>query len=79
MWKTWCESAINSYYFFLKKVGGEIRLPSNEFDDNPIHDVKMVPIKELTEYGFTEKFKNIVENNYPLSGSYLGLKEKIGL
>ena len=39
----------------------------------------MVPIKELTEYGFTEKFKNIVENNYPLSGSYLGLKEKIGL
>jgi len=65
--------------FLLKKVGGKIRLPSNEFDDNPIQDVKMVPIKEITEYGFTEKFKNIIINKYPFPGSYMGLKSKIGL
>ena len=27
-------------------------LPSNEFDHNPIHDVQMVPIKDLSQYGF---------------------------
>ena len=27
-------------------------LPSNEFDHNPIHDVQMMPIDELSQHGF---------------------------
>ena len=38
--------------FLLKRIEGEIMLPSNEFDHNPIHDVQMVPIKDLSHYGF---------------------------
>lgn len=38
--------------FLLERIEGEIKLPSNEFDHNPIHDVQMVPINELSYYGF---------------------------
>ncbi len=48
--------------FLLKRIKGEIRLPSNELDDNPIQDVQMVPIKDITNYGFTEKFKDLISN-----------------
>ncbi|GGG73323.1 NUDIX hydrolase [Paenibacillus radicis (ex Gao et al. 2016)] len=65
--------------FLLQKIGGEIRLPSNEFDSNPINDVVMVPIHDLTAYGFSEKFMTIVQNGFPESGSYKGLKSNIGL
>jgi len=65
--------------FSLERIAGEIRLPTNEFDENPIYDVKMVDIKALSSYGFSEKFRNIVENSFPDSGSYRGLKSTIGL
>lgn len=65
--------------FLLKKVDGEIRLPFNEFDKNPISDVAMVPIDHLRKYGFSEKFMTIVRNGFPESGSYQGLKRNIGL
>ena len=41
-----------TYNVLLKRIEGEIMLPSNEFDHNPIHDVQMVPIKDLSHYGF---------------------------
>jgi hypothetical protein len=50
-----------------------------EFDQNPIHDVKMVPIEELTSYHFSEKFMNLVKDNFPDAGSYSGPKSSIGL
>lgn len=65
--------------FLLEKIGGQTRLPSNEFDQNPIHDVEMVPINDLAAYGFSEKFKTIVQQGFPESGSYRGLKSNIGL
>jgi ADP-ribose pyrophosphatase YjhB (NUDIX family) len=65
--------------FLLQRIGGEIRLPSNEFDDNPISDVVMVPINDLVSLGFTEKFMVIAKNGFPESGSYQGLKANIGL
>ncbi|MFF2092386.1 NUDIX hydrolase [Paenibacillus sp. NPDC058174] len=65
--------------FLLQRIGGEIRLPSNEFDSNPINDVAMVPIHNLGAYGFTEKFMTLVQNGFPESGSYKGLKSNIGL
>lgn len=65
--------------FLVSKVGGEITLPTNEKDENPISDVKFVPIAQLTDYGFSPVFQNIVENNFPQKGNYMGDKENIGL
>lgn len=65
--------------FLVSKIGGEITLPTNEKDENPISDVKFVPIAELTDYGFSPVFQNIVENNFPQKGNYMGDKENIGL
>ena len=65
--------------FLMKRLGGEITLPTNEFDSNPITDVKMIPIIELIEYGFTEKFMNVVLNDFPGGGNYMGRKINIGL
>ncbi len=65
--------------FLLKRVGGEIELPTNEFDANPIHDVKFVPVSELTDYGFSEKFVRMVESGFPDAGNYVGDKVNIGL
>lgn len=65
--------------FLLERNSGEIKLPSNEFDDNTIYDVQMVPIDEINKYGFTEKFKTLIKNNFSDSGRYAGLKQEIGL
>ncbi|KOP64804.1 DNA mismatch repair protein MutT [Bacillus sp. FJAT-18019] len=65
--------------FLLERLAGELRLPSNEYDLNPIGDVAMIPIRDLTAYGFSEKFMTIVLNGFPEAGSYQGLKSQIGL
>ncbi len=65
--------------FLIERVSGTIRLPSNEFDENPITDVKMVPIDELALYDFSDKFMNLVKDQFPGAGSYMGNKENIGL
>jgi len=65
--------------FLLKKRSGEIELPSNEFDENPIHDVKFVPISELVQYGFSEKFIQVIKDGFPNAGNYVGDKINIGL
>ena len=77
--KTDCRSPILHITFLLKRVGGEIILPTNEFDDNPISDVKFVDFSSLIGLGFSRKFVSIVENNFPNAGNYMGLKENIGL
>ena len=65
--------------FRLARVGGSLRLPSNEFDLNPIHDVKMVDLRELALYGFSQKFSALAQADFPDAGSYMGFKEAIGL
>ncbi|AJQ60244.1 NUDIX hydrolase [Bacillus thuringiensis] len=65
--------------FLLEKIEGEITLPSNEFDHNPIHDVQMVPIKDLSQYGFSETFITLISEGFASAGSYQGLKQNIGL
>lgn len=65
--------------FLLNKIDGEITLPTNEFDENPISDVRYVDFFELSDYGFSQKFIDILENDFPNAGSYMGLKENIGL
>ena len=65
--------------FLLKRLGGELALPSNEFDENPIGEVKFVPISELSGYGFSEKFIQLIKDDFPNSGNYAGDKVNIGL
>ncbi|MGE6346840.1 NUDIX hydrolase [Bacillus mycoides] len=65
--------------FLLERIAGEIKLPSNEFDLNPIHDVQMVAIEELSRYGFSEKFIKLASEKFLNAGSYQGLKQNIGL
>jgi len=65
--------------FLTKRIGGEITLPTNEFDENPIHDVRFIPIDELTEYGISKKFVEIIKNDFPSHGNYMGDKSNIGL
>ena len=65
--------------FLIKRIGGEIELPSNEFDENPIHDVKFVPISELVQYGFSEKFIQVIRDGFSNAGNYVGDKINIGL
>ncbi|MCP1321008.1 DNA mismatch repair protein MutT [Bacillus thuringiensis] len=65
--------------FLLEKLTGEIMLPSNEFDHNPIHDVQKVPIKDLSQYGFSETFITLISEGFASAGSYQGLKQNIGL
>jgi hypothetical protein len=47
------------------------------FDENPIHDVRMVNVRDLLDYGFTEQFRDIVIKGFPDSGSYKGLKMEV--
>ncbi len=65
--------------FLLKRVAGDIALPTNEFESNPIYDVEFVPISDLAEYGFNEKFLKLAENGFSDSGIYAGDKSNIGL
>jgi len=65
--------------FLLRRTGGELRLPSNKLEQNPIHDVRMVPTCDLPHYGFTRAFTEIVQQGFPGAGGYVGPKESIGL
>ena len=65
--------------FLLWKTGGELRLPSNDLEQNPIHDVRMVPTGDLPRYGFSRRFTEIIQQGFPGAGGYVGPKASIGL
>ncbi len=63
----------------VRRVGGTVRLPSNEFDENPISDVRLVALDDLPLYGFSCLFRDIAKQGFPGAGSYVGPKSIIGL
>ena len=65
--------------FLLKRVAGDIELPTNEFESNPIYDVEFIPISDLVECVFNEKFLELAEKGFVDSGIYAGDKSNIGL
>lgn len=65
--------------FLLKRVAGNIELPTNEFESNPIYDVDFIPISDLLDYGFSEKFLKLAQNKFSDAGIYAGDKLNIGL
>lgn len=79
-----CDVEVSEYTvlhitFLLKRTGGKIMLPTNEFDENSIHDVQFIPVKELAQYGFSDKFIQIIRDDFPGTGNYMGDKTNIGL
>ena len=67
--------------FKANVVGGRILQTDINSDSVPIKSVKFVPINELHRYGFTAKFQNIIEADFPGTGSnvYVGPKSQLGL
>jgi ADP-ribose pyrophosphatase YjhB (NUDIX family) len=66
--------------FAMRRVGGRLQIGYEpEPDATPIIDVRMVPIAQLCEYGFTPHFQQLCLEGFPDSGSYKGLVEHIGL
>lgn len=59
--------------FLIERVGQ--KLPSNPFfrkDEEINREVKMIPINEIPNYGFSQKFYQLVQDNFPNRGSYQG-------
>lgn len=65
--------------FAVSRVGGELTLPTNEYDANPIHDVRFVPLDALEDHGFSKRFAELARQGFPEAGSYKGDKRNIGL
>jgi len=66
--------------FAVKRLGGHLHLGSEpESKANPIRSVRMVTIASLAEYGFGERFCELVAANFPDSGNYMGSVTNIGL
>lgn len=63
----------------MRPVGGSIRMPTNEFDENTIHDVAYVAVEDLPAYGFSETFTSLVGADFPDGGRYVGHKANLGL
>lgn len=65
--------------FLVEKIWGVLGNRKGWVDEEEIRWVKMVPITDIENFGFTEKFKKIIEMNFPKSGNYMGIKSNIGL
>jgi ADP-ribose pyrophosphatase YjhB (NUDIX family) len=66
--------------FAVERVGGELQLGVEpEAGANPIKNVKMVPLSQLREYGFSARFCELAQADFPDSGTYQGPIHNIGL
>ncbi|HEY40342.1 MAG TPA: NUDIX hydrolase [Dehalococcoidia bacterium] len=65
--------------FLINRVGEKALSPNWKHKDlhassssKPIREISMVPIEELTAYGFSLKFYQLVNADFPERGSYKG-------
>lgn len=65
--------------FRVKRAGGSLGDVATGLDTHEIRNVAMVPIEELTAKGFSQRFQDLVMQDFPGAGSYMGLKSNIGL
>jgi ADP-ribose pyrophosphatase YjhB (NUDIX family) len=64
----------------VRRTGGELQAGIEpETDANPIQSVKMVPLSKLREYGFSARFCELAQADFPDSGTYQGPIHNIGL
>ena len=66
--------------FALQRTGGSLSVGLEpEKDANPIKDVQMVPLSQLSDFGFSDRFKELAATGFPDKGSYKGTVVNIGL
>ena len=65
--------------FRVEQSGGTIGDIIKGLDTNEIRSVSFIEINDLTKHGFSEKFQQIVIDDFPNKGSYMGPKSTIGL
>lgn len=66
--------------FAVKRVGGKLQVGVEpEAGANPIKGVRMVPLSELRQHGFSERFCALAQSGFSNSGTYQGLIQNIGL
>lgn len=65
--------------FLAEAPNDELGETTPGLDDNPIKSIAYIPVSELERYGFTKKFKDLILNDFPGKGSYVGDKSNIGL
>lgn len=63
----------------MRPIAGSIRMPTNEFDQNTIRDVRYVSLADLPAYGFSETFTKLASADFPNRGHYVGHKANLGL
>ena len=80
-----CERIVNDRHivhltFAVKRLSGELIAGTEpEPGATPIKSVMMVPIALLDQYGFDERFRELVEAGFPGNGTYQGSVTNIGL
>lgn len=65
--------------FMLESLGGDFSERDTTIDTNKIKSLKFVACNQLSQYGFSKKFQQIVLDDFPQKGSYRGDKSNIGL
>ena len=66
--------------FLVHRDSGEVRLGYEpEAGANKIMSIELVPCADIVEYGFSERFRDLLLNDFPDSGSYMGPISNIGL
>ncbi|MFE0545234.1 NUDIX domain-containing protein [Streptomyces sp. NPDC058891] len=65
--------------FEARRIGGEVGAVTEGADTRPIRQVAFVPLDDLPELGFSEKFAKLCREGFPGAGSYMGPKSAIGL
>jgi mutator protein MutT len=65
--------------FLIERVAGVLGAIAKGLDTNEIRDVKFVPVQTIQAVGFSQKFQDLIENDFPNAGSYMGPKSAIGL
>ena len=66
--------------FLTHRLDGDLQSGHEpEAGANEIHAIKFVPFEQLTDYGFSPIFRDIILDNFPNAGSYMGPVSNIGL
>jgi len=65
--------------YLVRKVGGELMTDGTDRDSRKIEKAFYVPISSLVDYGFSEKFMKLVQDDFPGAGNYMGEVNNIGL
>jgi ADP-ribose pyrophosphatase YjhB (NUDIX family) len=66
--------------FLVHRVAGELKSGHEpEAGANQIYGVEFIPLRILTEYGFSRRFQELALNGFPSAGSYQGAIAHVGL